>query len=105
MSVYVTATYDILDPEGYQGYPPGVLPLLQKHGAQVLAADFGAQALEGQARGVNVLLRFPSEQAARVVRRRGARAGQADPAALDGRRSDRAAAGVRPAGAVTGASP
>jgi uncharacterized protein (DUF1330 family) len=66
MSVYVTATYDIADLDGYQGYVPGVLPLLQKHGAQVLAADFGATALEGQARGVNVLLRFPSEEAARA---------------------------------------
>lgn len=66
MSVYVIASYDIVDLNEYQGYVPGVLPLLQKHVAQILAADFGAVALEGQARGVNVVLRFASEQAARA---------------------------------------
>ncbi len=57
MSAYVIATYDIVDPNEYQGYVPGILRLLQKHGAEILAADFGAEALEGQARGVNVVLR------------------------------------------------
>ena len=51
MSVYVTATYDIVDPDAYQGYVSGVLPLLQRHGALVLAADFGAQALEENSDG------------------------------------------------------
>lgn len=65
MSVYVIATYDIVDPKGYEGYVPGVMPLLQKHGAEVLSADYGAEALEGRAAGVNVVLKFPSEEAAR----------------------------------------
>lgn len=65
MSVYVIATYDIVDPKGYEGYVPGVLPLLQKHGAEVLAADYEPEALEGHAAGVNVVLKFPSEEAAR----------------------------------------
>src|SRR5512146_3161204 len=65
MSVYVIASYDIVDPEGYKGYVPGVGPLLQKHGAEILAADYQAHALEGRAAGVNVVLRFPDEQAAR----------------------------------------
>jgi uncharacterized protein (DUF1330 family) len=47
MSVYVIASYDIVDPKGYEGYVPGVMPLLQKHGAEVLAADYEAKALEG----------------------------------------------------------
>lgn len=65
MAVYVIASYDIEDPEGYEGYVPGVVPLLQKHGAEILVADYEAHSLEGQARGVNVVLRFASEEAAR----------------------------------------
>ena len=65
MSVYVIATYDITDPKGYEGYVPGVVALLQKHGAEILVADYEAQALEGRSPGVNVVVRFPSEEAAR----------------------------------------
>ena len=64
MSVYVIASYDIDDPEGYAEYVPGVTPLLMKHGGEVLAADFEAQALEGERRDVHVILRFPTEEAA-----------------------------------------
>ena len=66
MSVYVIGTYDITDRKGYEGYVPGVVPLLQKHGAEILAADYSAVALEGRAPGVNVILRFKSEEAART---------------------------------------
>jgi uncharacterized protein (DUF1330 family) len=65
MSVYVIASYDIRDPKDYEGYVPAVVPLLQKHGAEILVADFAAQGVEGPARGVNVVLRFKSEEAAR----------------------------------------
>jgi uncharacterized protein (DUF1330 family) len=58
MAVYVIGTYDIQDPKGYEGYVPGALPLLQKHGAEILVADFAAGALEGRAPGVNVVLKF-----------------------------------------------
>lgn len=64
MSAYIIVTYDIVDPDGYEGYLPGVGPLLAKHGAEVLVADFDARALEGEKRGVYVVLRFPSEEAA-----------------------------------------
>ena len=64
MSVYVIASYDIEDPEVYEGYVPGVRPLLQKHGAEVLVADYEAKTIEGQGRGVNVVLKFESEAAA-----------------------------------------
>jgi len=64
MSVYVIASYDIEDPEGYEGYVPGVRPLSQKHGAEVLVADYEAKTIEGQGRGVNVVLKFESEAAA-----------------------------------------
>jgi uncharacterized protein (DUF1330 family) len=64
MSAYVIAVYDIADPDGYQGYVPGVIPLLQKHGAEVLVADYATQPLEGQKRSACVALKFASEAAA-----------------------------------------
>jgi len=64
MSVYVIASYDIEDPEVYEGYVPGVRPLLQKHGGEVLVADYEGKTIEGQGRGVNVVLKFESEAAA-----------------------------------------
>ena len=64
MAVYFIASYDIDDPQVYEPYVPGVVPLLQKHGAEILVADYEAKPIEGQARGVNVVLRFESEEAA-----------------------------------------
>jgi uncharacterized protein (DUF1330 family) len=63
MSVYLIASYDIKDPKLYENYVPGVGPLLQKHGAEVLVADYEAKTLEGQGRGVIILLKFESEEA------------------------------------------
>ena len=64
MSVYFILSYDIEDPQAYAGYVPGVVPLLQKHNAEILVADYEAKSIEGEARGVNVVLRFESEEAA-----------------------------------------
>ncbi len=64
MSVYVIASYDIEDLEVYEGYVPGVRALLQKQGAEILVADHEAKTIEGQGRGVNVVLKFESEAAA-----------------------------------------
>ncbi|TAM78692.1 MAG: DUF1330 domain-containing protein [Acidobacteria bacterium] len=65
MAVYVIAGYDITDPKRFEDYGPGVVPLLQKHGAEILVADYESEPLEGKARKVHVVLRFPSEEAAR----------------------------------------
>ena len=64
MSAYIIASYDIVDPKGMEGYVPGVGPLLAKHNAEVLVADYGAQPLEGEKRSAYVVLRFESEAAA-----------------------------------------
>lgn len=64
MAAYIIVSYDIVDPKGYEGYVPGVIPLLAKHGAEILVADFNAQPLEGEKRGVYVVLKFASEAAA-----------------------------------------
>ncbi len=66
MSVYVITSYDILDRDRYTPYLSGVVPLLKKHGAEIVVADFEAKPLEGEARSVYVVLRFPSEEAARA---------------------------------------
>lgn len=65
MSAYIIASYNIVDPEAYEAYVPGVIPLLQKHGAEILVADYEAETFEGENRSVFVVLRFESEQAAR----------------------------------------
>jgi uncharacterized protein (DUF1330 family) len=64
VSAYILVSYDIVDPNGYHGYVPGVVPLLQKHGAEILVAEYDARPLEGDKRGVYVVLRFESEEAA-----------------------------------------
>ena len=64
MSVYVIVSYDIADPKLFETYFPGVVPLLQKHGAEILVVDSEAKTLEGESRGVNVIVRFESEEAA-----------------------------------------
>lgn len=64
MAAYFIITYDVTDPEGYGPYVPGVIPLLEKHKGEVLVADYAADSVEGEARGVNVVLRFASKEAA-----------------------------------------
>lgn len=48
MPTYFIASYDIHDEAGYQDYLAGVVPLLQKHGAEILVADYAPQTLEGK---------------------------------------------------------
>jgi len=64
MTVYYIGSYDIVNPAEFQKYPPMVLALLPKHGGQVLASDLAAFALEGKARTMNAIIRFPSKEAA-----------------------------------------
>ena len=64
MTVYAIASYDIADPAGFEPYIPGVVPLIQKHGGEIIVADFEAKSLDGEARGVNVIVKFESEEAA-----------------------------------------
>jgi uncharacterized protein (DUF1330 family) len=64
VSAYILVSYDIRDAEGFEGYVPGVLPLLERHGAEILVADFDVKPIEGNKHGVYVVLRFESEDAA-----------------------------------------
>lgn len=62
--VYYIGTYDIDDGERFQLYPPKVLALLPKYGGEVLASDTAAFLVEGAARTMNAIIRFPSKEAA-----------------------------------------
>ena len=62
--VYYIGSYDIIDPSEFQKYPPLVLALLPKYGGVVLASDTAADLLEGSARTMNAIIRFPSKEAA-----------------------------------------
>lgn len=64
MAVYYIGTYDIVKPEVFKEYPPIVLSLLPKYGGEVLASDAAAYLVEGTARTMNAVIRFPSREAA-----------------------------------------
>lgn len=64
MGVYYIGSYDIVDPDEFQKYPPVVLALLPKYGGVVLASDTSAVLVEGSVRTMNAIIRFPSREAA-----------------------------------------
>ena len=64
MAVFYIGTYDIVDPELFKQYPPLVMALLPKYGGEVLASDTDAYLVEGTARTMNAIIRFPSKAAA-----------------------------------------
>jgi uncharacterized protein (DUF1330 family) len=64
MAVYYIGNYDIVDPKEFQKYPPLVMALLPKYGGVVLASDTAGHLVEGTARTMNAIIRFPSKEAA-----------------------------------------
>ena len=64
MAVYYIGTYDITDPQKFQQYPPRVIALLPKYGGEILASDTQAYLVEGRAKTMNAVIRFPSREAA-----------------------------------------
>ena len=64
MAVFYIGSYDIVDPNEFQKYPPLVLALLPKYGGVVLASDTAGYLVEGTARTMNAIIRFPSREAA-----------------------------------------
>lgn len=65
MAAYIVFNYRINDQESYNPYLAGVPSTLEAHGAEILAADFESEAMEGDAGHVTVVLRFPSKESAR----------------------------------------
>jgi uncharacterized protein (DUF1330 family) len=64
MAVFYIGTYDIVDAAEFQKYPPIVMSLLPKYGGEVLASDTAPFVVEGSARTMNAIIRFPSREAA-----------------------------------------
>src|SRR6476659_3324846 len=64
MAVFYIGSYDIVDPNEFQKYPPLVMALLPKYGGVVLASDTAGFLVEGTARTMNAIIRFPSKDAA-----------------------------------------
>jgi len=65
MAAYFVFNYRINDQESYKPYLAAVPRVLEAHGAEILAADFESEGIEGDAGDVTVVLRFPSKDAAR----------------------------------------
>jgi uncharacterized protein (DUF1330 family) len=63
MSVFLINSYDINDPEEFKKYGPAALPLIHRHGGEVLASDVQGEAVEGKPRTMNAIIRFPSREA------------------------------------------
>ena len=64
MSVFYIGSYDVVDPNEFQKYPPRVMALLPKYGGEVLASDLSATLVEGTVRTMNAIIKFPSKEAA-----------------------------------------
>jgi uncharacterized protein (DUF1330 family) len=63
MAIFYIGSYDIVDPNEFGKYPPLVFALLPKYGGVVLASDTAGFLLEGTARTMNGIIRFPSKEA------------------------------------------
>lgn len=61
---YWIARVDVRDPERYKDYVTAAKPAFEKFGAQFLARGGRYERLEGQVRARNVVIEFPSLEAA-----------------------------------------
>jgi uncharacterized protein (DUF1330 family) len=65
MTAYLVLMQEVHDVDRYRNeYVPGVVPLLQKHGAETLVAGFDAEAAEGEPPNSTVVIRFADAEAA-----------------------------------------
>ncbi len=62
-AAYMIASFDVADWKAYEGYVPGMMPILLKYKPEILVADYDCKALEGKSCGVNVVIKFESEEA------------------------------------------
>ena len=61
---YWIARADVSGSEAYKAYVSGAAPALQRYGAKILVRGGRFEAAEGPARSRNVVIEFPSYQAA-----------------------------------------
>ena len=65
MQAYIVFNYRINNKEAYEPYLDQVMQTLIAHDAEILAADFESEKIEGDAGHVTVVLRFSSKEAAK----------------------------------------
>jgi uncharacterized protein (DUF1330 family) len=58
------ASFDIEDADGYERYAQAAHPILERYNGELVVLSEQAKVLEGEARQVNVVVRFESEQRA-----------------------------------------
>ena len=63
---YIVARVTVTDPEAYANYAKGAGEAMKLHGAHVLARGGKHEALEGEARGRNVIIEFDSFEKAKA---------------------------------------
>ena len=63
---YWIARVDVRDPEGYKGYVATAKPAFERFGAKFLARGGAYTAMEGTARGRNVVIEFDSVETAKA---------------------------------------
>ncbi|MYZ49150.1 DUF1330 domain-containing protein [Propylenella binzhouense] len=61
---YWIARVDVRDPEAYKAYVEGAAEAFARHGGKFLARGGRCRAMEGQGRARNVVIEFPSYDAA-----------------------------------------
>jgi uncharacterized protein (DUF1330 family) len=61
---YWIARVDVNDPEAYKAYISGAAPVFEQYGAKFVVRGGKIHAAEGHARARNVVIEFPSFQAA-----------------------------------------
>ena|ERR1039458_5202457 len=64
MAAYLLASYTVDNEEGYAPYVGAVVPVLMAHGAEILVADASPEVREGEPHEHQVVIRFPSKEAA-----------------------------------------
>jgi uncharacterized protein (DUF1330 family) len=62
---YWIAHVDVRDPERYKDYVATAKPAFERYGARFLARGGRSETFEGRGRGRNVVIEFPSYQAAK----------------------------------------
>jgi uncharacterized protein (DUF1330 family) len=63
---YIVANYTVTNPEGLESYGPHAAASIEKHGGEILAADFETEAVEGEPGHATVVIQFQDKEGAKA---------------------------------------
>jgi len=63
---YIVANYTITNPESLEAYGPHSVASIEKHGGEILVADFDSEPMEGEPGHATVVVQFQDKDAARA---------------------------------------